>query len=188
MTRKAGRPSKAELEQRGQRKRARQRAEERRRQMELRIRQGLVEVVDWNDAVNRHLIGEPLPDDVLVSAPLTPAEQFVRAKLDAVSPDQFDAALRQAMIDLLISDVPLDKHIREAIAGVLWALTYPELAKRRSLRTKVKFVNRAVADAERRGLTEADAYDELAKGFGHPTGDALRKWLENHEHLLGDDA
>jgi len=112
----------------------------------------------------------------------SPALQFVRVRtLD--SPDkQYDA-----LCDLLVSDVPLDQDARGVIAGALWELAHPAEAERVSNRHKVAIIKCALTELDRRGEKPEDAYTMVAKAFDHASGEALRKWIENHERLLIDD-
>jgi hypothetical protein len=178
-----GVPSKAEKTRRKQLKKAAAREDEYRRQMEARIAQGLVKTIPWADAVIRSLAGEAIPDDVLILAsPLSPAKQFLRDKMNSVSVKQFDVAWRQAMIDLLKAhDIPLDWQTRWHIAAEMEKLLYPEKAKRIRERAKVQHVKEYVEELERRGYSQAEAYDQIAEEVGHKSGAALRKWMKAHD-------
>ena len=110
MSRKAGRPSKADLAER-ERLKAKAAAHDRfRAEMESKIAQGRVKLIEWDDAVVRTLMGETLPDDCLVAAP--PVEQFLYQKLRGVPAEKLEEAYCAALLDLLMSDVPL-YHYRD---------------------------------------------------------------------------
>ena len=182
--RKAGRPSNAAIAERERRKRAWRREQEQRRQLESCIKRGLVGTIAWDEAIVR--LGD-LRDDVLVRAAHSPTLQFVLDRIKGTSSEQFDAALHKALCELLASDLPLDRDIRSVIAGALWRLAHPEAAKRASPRTKVRFIKLALAElVEHRGVTVEQARNQLAEGFGHASGESLRKWMDAHEHLLDD--
>jgi hypothetical protein len=179
--RKAGRPTIADLAERTRRKKAWRREQERRRKLDSQIEQGLVESITWGEAIAR--LGK-LRAQMLVAAVRFPAAAFVLERIDAAPDGQFD--IRQAMIDLLRSKLPLDKYMRDCIADELQMLMNPKMEKRRSIRAKVEVIKEALAEHERHGEKPEDAYAKIAQEFGHASGDALRKWMENHERLLDD--
>jgi hypothetical protein len=151
----------------------------RRAEMEAKIAQGRVELIEWEEAGVRTLMGETLPDDCLVAAPpFSPAMQFLMDKIRGVSVEQFERAVNQAVIDLLLSGgVPLDNSTRRFIAAGYWRLAYPQEAKKDALRAKLKAVEGAREVLKGRGWSLADADDELAQNFGHNSGKALRRWM-----------
>ena len=154
-----------------------------RKEMETKIAQGRVEHIPWTNAVVRTLMGQRLPDDSLGVGPFSLAEQFVLDRTKGVPDQRFDAALRQALIDLLNSDVPLHKSIRNSMAREMWQLAYPEMAKKAKLKDKLERFDRFRAEYERRGWKLADADEEIAKTLGHKSGEALRRWVRDHKHL-----
>ncbi|MBV8112330.1 MAG: hypothetical protein JO012_21460 [Hyphomicrobiales bacterium] len=174
--------AKAELQRR---KAAAAEQDQRRAEIEAKIAQGRVKLIEWEEAVVRTLMGETLPDDCLVAAPpFSPAMQFLMDRVRDVHVDQFDAAWRRAMIDLLQSDVPLDKGARGHVAGELWRLTNPEAAKKTKLRAKLEFIESLRAEAARRGETLEKADDEIAKNLKHSSGPALRRWMQRTAKVL----
>jgi hypothetical protein len=77
MIRKAGRPNKFDVAERD-RLQAEAAAHDRSREdMESKIAQGRIKLIEWDDAVTRILMGEKLPDDCLVAAPPTPDKLLV---------------------------------------------------------------------------------------------------------------
>jgi hypothetical protein len=182
--RKAGRPTKADLAERKRREKEWRRQEDRwRRQRSLNNR-GLVDVestnINWDEVCARlgkirsHMLWLWLTD---------PAVEFVLDRTIDV-PDKssaMDAALLQASVDLLKSNVPLNPGMRDVIAELLWRLAHPEAAKRASIRAKVEVINEALAMLDQRGEKPEDAYSKIAKESDHKSGDALRKWMRKHD-------
>jgi hypothetical protein len=166
------------------RRRAAAKEEDRlRKEMVTKIAQGRVEHIPWTNAVVRTLMGERLPDDSLGFGAFSLAEQFVLDRTKGVPVERSDAAFRQALIDLLNSDMPLHRSIRNSIAIEMSALAYPEMAKKAKLKAKLEWFDRLRAEYERRGRKLADADEEIAKALGHESGEALRRWVRDHKHL-----
>jgi hypothetical protein len=187
--RKGGRPSKAEVQERERRKKAFAREQEQRRQMESRIKQGLVEVISWDEAVDRHCSGN-LSDDFLFTMPLlhSRALQFVLGRLNGVCAEQWDMMLHQAILDLLErSDVPIEDGRRDIAMLLRMLKRTPEQKKRDEARAKVRVFQWDLAESERRGIPPGEARDRIAEAYGFPSGEAVRKFLENNKLLDGDD-
>jgi hypothetical protein len=86
----------------------------RREKIERQIRLGTVDVIPWEEATIRVLGGEQLPGDVLMEAPpLPPAIEFLNRRLRHVPLDQVDAALKQAVSELLSGGTPMSAHERQ---------------------------------------------------------------------------
>ena len=180
------RPDKNELEERKRRQKAWVREQEHRRQMESRIKQGLVEVITWDEATLRHMRGEALGDDVLVAFPEDP----LAVKLRGVRPEHADDALRRAMMDLLVESE--DQDTRRAIASALERIVgrTENQRKRDERRSKVTVIKWELAAAERRGWvvdpelsdgTPGNAREQIAVTYGFPSGEAMRKFLETYD-------
>jgi hypothetical protein len=185
--RKGGRPSKAEVQERERCKKAFAREQEQHRQMKSRIKQGLVEVISWDEAVDRHMTGN-LRDDLVVTQPslLSPAAEFLLGRLNGVRDEQWDMVLHQAILDLLEkTNVPIDEDGRRDIATLFRMLKRtPEQKKRDEDRAKVRVAGWWLAEAERRGEATADARNQVAEALGFPSGEALRKFLKKNKRLL----
>jgi hypothetical protein len=89
----------------------------------------------------------------LVVLPLPPATEFMRKRLNAVSPDdpQFDSKWKQAIVDLVASKVPLDRHTRLKIAGELRGLYFPDA--KRDRHAKRQFEVAVIEDRKRHLLS-----------------------------------
>jgi hypothetical protein len=180
-----GRPSTADLELRKQRKKEWELQEEHRRWMESQIEEGRVEVLtakEYFDRMDRNP-NDPLDNVLIAFPPLSPAMQFLLDKVRGVPVEQFDAAMWQAMIDLHLSGVSLDGdgRTRGLIAAEMRKRTDPEFAKRCRDSAKFEVVTELLAAGEQRGETAEDVRAQLARGFGHASGESLRKWMEKHE-------
>jgi hypothetical protein len=186
MTRKAGQHGKADLAER-KRLKAEAAAHDRfREDMESKIAQGRAKLIEWDYAIVRILAGEKLPDDCLVAAPFPPADQFVLDKLHSVPAKKFDGAMLAALLDLLMSDVPLDR------AGVqLVARSIAELMKRTPKEQRLgedrAFIDAVAMMKERlagRGLTMAEAEEEIATTFGWKNRATLVRMLRKAKTRL----
>jgi len=72
MNRKAGQHGRSDLAERARLKAEAAAHDRFREEMESKIAQGRVELIEWDEAVARTLMGEKLPDDCLVAAPPIP--------------------------------------------------------------------------------------------------------------------
>jgi hypothetical protein len=194
-----GRPSKADLAQRARRKRAWSRTQEQRRQTESRIQQGLVEVIPWEEAVNRRRAGT-LKDDVIVigvqEALLSATEQLLAKKLGGIRLEQLDdAAMRRILMEVLVETQ--DEATRRVLADELerFVARTPEQRKRDADCAKVKVIRWSLKEAERRGWvvdpelsdgTPDGARDQIAVLYGFPSGEALLRFMERNRSR--DDA
>jgi len=183
-----GRPSKADLAERERRKKAWAREEERHRQMQARINAGLVEVIPLEEAVKRHRAGT-LKDDVIVTdehhALLPVAEQLLAKKLQGVRPEQLDdAAMRRVLLEVLV-ETPYEEVRRAVVDDLEWLVARaPEQRKRDGARAKLQVVRWYLAAFERRGMSAAEAREQVAEQYGFPSSEALRKFMHQNRHLL----
>jgi hypothetical protein len=108
--------------------------------------------------------------------PLSPAMEFMRKRLNEVSPDDFDSGWKQAIVDLVESDIPLDRHTRSKIAAELRRLYFPNSVRDR--REKRQLESAMIEDQKRyllsTGMTAAEADQIIAKERGIKVA-ALRK-------------
>jgi hypothetical protein len=179
----AGRPSKADLAERERRKEEWRRQEDRWQRQRSLIDQGIAddESIDWDETFAR--LGQTRSDIVVLC--LTHSDvRFVVERIVNVPAGQRAAAFRQALDKLLLSELPLSPGMRGVIAKELRSLAHPERAKHAEIRAKVRVIKEALAMQEHRGEKPEDAYDKIAKQSRHASGDALRRWVKNHEHLL----
>jgi hypothetical protein len=114
----------------------------------------------------------------LTVAPMSPALDFIRRRLNKVPPDdpQSDAKWQQAVIDLVASNIPLDPRTRSLLAGELSRLYFPNAERDRRARRRIE--SAAIEDLKRellrRGMTAAEVEREVAQTFGISVP-ALRK-------------
>jgi hypothetical protein len=177
-----GRPSKAAVAER-KRLKAEAAARDRfREDMESKIAQGRVEVIEWEDAVVRSLMGEKLPDDCLLAAP--PIGQFLYRKLrDVPAEEKQEEAYCAALVDLLLSDVlylhsdgtEVEPHaVRKAVRWVACQIAammkiMKSTPKERRLAEDRAFID-YVTDMKEylagQGLTMGEAEQQIASSFG----------------------
>src|SRR5262249_41090516 len=106
--------------------------------------------------------------------------QFLFDRLQAASVDQFETAMRHAVLDLLEKNptVPINEEDRRSIASVLrWLTRTPKQRRRDDSRAKAQAIQWCLAAGERRGMSAAEARDQVAEQFGFPSGEALRKFM-----------
>ena len=142
------------------------------------VRQGRIEALFVNDDVVM-LMGDPdlLPGWSVGS--LSPAARFIFDKLNGVPTERLEDARRQAVCDLLGSDVALDAHMRKCLAAELRHLYFPnaERDKYDEERRKLRDVEAARASAEGRGEKLRDADEDIAKAFGWKSSGAMHRWM-----------
>jgi hypothetical protein len=129
MIRKAGRPSKATLAERARLKAKAAEQDRFRTEMERKIAQGRVQLIDWDTATVRSFMGETLPDDCLVAAPPIPdkilAELFNALMNDKRTPrerrrDQdrallgFAASMKQHLVGRGLSAAEAEEQVAAA--------------------------------------------------------------------------
>jgi hypothetical protein len=97
-------------------------------------------------------------------------------------PGDFDHMFRQALVNLVASNIPLDHHIRSHIAGELRRLYFPEAerakhdrqAKRRDEAVMIEIIKRTL---ESSGLMVKEIEAEIARAVGISVA-ALRKRMQ----------
>jgi hypothetical protein len=156
--------SKAELQRR---KAAAQLQDEERRRKEALIEQG-----------------DPLDDELFAAPPPSPAMQFIYKKIKGVSVEQFDLALQQASIDLLVSRVPLDNEARHFIAAVMHRLVYPEEVQKDRIAAKLRYIEGMRAWLIGRGDSQVEADNKIAEELGHNSGEALSRWVRREQRKV----
>jgi hypothetical protein len=108
---------------------------------------------------------------------MNPATQFLFKRLNGVPTREIDQAWKWAVIDLVASDVPLDRHHRRLLAGELERLYFPP-SPAQERRTKRQIEAIAFADLKAalhsQGMTASAAEAYIAETFGLSV-DALRK-------------
>jgi len=109
------------------------------------------------------------------------AKQFIFDRLKGVKDVNNNVwdAIHRAMVDLLLSDIPLDRYSRDSIAESLRRLAFPDPKAEREMKKQV--FARAVADQKRylesRGMTAAEAEKLIAEQFGL-TVETLRQRIQ----------
>jgi hypothetical protein len=185
---KAGRPNKAALAERKRLKAEAAAHDLHREWLESEIKQGRVEVLSTKEYFDR-MDSNPFDslDNVLISEPFPPFWQFIVDKLRDVPAEKFDEdALQAALLDLLISDVPLTREeVRSAaqfIAGVM-----KRTPKERRLdedRALIDFVAMKKQHLASRGLTMEQAEEQIAKELGWESRNTLLRMLRKAKTRL----
>jgi hypothetical protein len=132
----------------------------------------------------RALKGESLPD-LVRPPPQSAARAFVMQKVRGVSPEQFIAAVRAAMIELLRrTDIPLDPdpQWRRNMADV-WEGRTKEQERLDNARAFLEVVEEAKSYLHGRGLKMPDAETKIAMGFGKKRN-GLLKQIKNARKLI----
>ena len=142
------------------------------------VRQGRIEFLFVNDDVVM-LMGDP---DLLTgwSAGSGVAGRALYLRQAQRRPrERLEDARRQAVCDLLGSDVALDAHMRKCLAAELRHLYFPnaERDKYDEERRKLRDVEAARASAEGRGEKLRDADEDIAKAFGWKSSGAMHRWM-----------
>jgi hypothetical protein len=112
---------------------------------------------------------------------LSPAMQFLSDRLSGVSSDDdYDNKWKQAIVDLVKSDIPLDPRSRSLLAGDLHRLYFPndERDRRDKQRMEAAWIEELMETALSRGMTTAEAREEIAKALGINSVEALRKRVQ----------
>jgi hypothetical protein len=126
-------------------------------------------------------------DDLLALGLITPADHFLAKRfMGCQDAEKLEDTHRHALVDLLRSDVPLDRRTRNWIAGELERLSWPnpEAEKRARRQAKAyvirKDLDAAIAENKQAGVVRPvkAAKDKVAVHWGHQSGDALRKELQ----------
>ena len=131
--------------------------------------------------------GEPSPEPLFYFKN-EPDLDFLLTRIQGIlAPEEFDRALYKAFEDLLGTDIPLSSRTtRDLLRGLLGRLHSPdpeaEEHRRALMKAEVMSADLDVAIALKRrqgvGRPVKEAKDEVAKHWGHNSGDALRKALQ----------
>jgi hypothetical protein len=131
--------------------------------------------------------GEPPPEPLFYFNE-APDWDFLMTRIEGVlAPEEFDGALYKAFEDLLDTDIPLSSRTtRELLKGLLRGLHSPDPQAEEHRRALMKAevmgadLDVAIALKRRQGVRRPvnEAKDEVAKHWGHNSGDALRKALQ----------
>jgi hypothetical protein len=115
-----------------------------------------------------------LEDLGLMVAPTSPATDFIRQRLQGVSPDdpQIDSKSYHAIIDLVASDVPLDPRTRSLLAGDLRSLYFPDAERDRSVkrRAEIAMIESLKHLLLRRGMLTKEAEHAIIQTIGKALG------------------
>jgi hypothetical protein len=162
--------------------------DQRRKEIERRIdlvERGIdpqaIKFISWEEATIRVLCGEQLPEDVLVEEPpLRPAEEFLRRRLWHVPVDQFDAAWKQAVTELLSSSTPMDDVERQAFEAGL-----RQLSRRRprkiSPAVRAQAYEWEINALVRRGYTADQAKEKVLEAHGLKISiESLDRFISRH--------
>jgi hypothetical protein len=116
---------------------------------------------------------------LLTPPEFSPAMQFLLDRTKGVDVSVFDDEMHRAMVDLLLSDMPLDldRLTRQLIAYRLSRLAFPnppkeKLQKRRMEADVAASLKRRYQE---RGMTALEAEQTVAENLGLTSVDALRK-------------
>jgi hypothetical protein len=104
---------------------------------------------------------------------LTPASEFLAQRVDGLSLDDFEGALRRAIIELLCSDTPLDAFWRRHVANELEMLYFKTKQERRLARglrhrqtQKLLWEVEINSAAKRKNVSPAKAKEKVAAHHG----------------------
>jgi hypothetical protein len=131
--------------------------------------------------------GEP-PPEPLYYFKQEPDMEFLLTRIQGVlAPEEFDRVLYKAIDDLLDTDIPLSSRtIRQLLRVVLGRLHSPDPKAEEHRRALIKAeviggdLDVAIALKRRQGVRRPvyEAKAEVAKHWGHNSGEALRKALQ----------
>jgi hypothetical protein len=109
----------------------------------------------------------------------SPAMQFIHRRLHGVTPDEFEAAGKLAMVDLIKSEVPLDRRVRQLIAGELYSLYFPNSARdhRTKQQNEIAMIESMKRHLLHEGKTAAEADKRIAGVLGISV-EALQKRMQ----------
>ena len=153
------------------RKRAAQLQDEHRQRMEAQI----------TKLEKQGLSAEQISDELGLWFPqYPPAMQFIFDRLKGVKDANVYDEMHRAMVDLLRSDIPLDRKSRQWIADLFWRLAFPNPASeaRQKRRLRAEMADDLKRICEECGMTALEAEQAVAKDLGFKTVDALRKHMQ----------
>jgi hypothetical protein len=110
---------------------------------------------------------------ILIPAPLlSPAMQFIANRLDQSKSAHFDDDAKRALVDLVKSDIPLDRPMRQQIAGELQRLYFPNARERRERKqAKNQYIEQLKSHLiQDRGMTATEAEGAIVEHLGKVLG------------------
>jgi hypothetical protein len=137
------------------------------------------EAPDWDFLMSRL--------DADAAGPQVPEQEAGSRIQGVLAPEEFDRALYKAFEDLLDTGIPLSSRTtRELLKGLLGRLHSPDPQAEEHRRALMKAevmgadLDVAIALKRRQGVRRPvkEAKDEVAKHWGHNSGEALRKALQ----------
>ena len=168
--------------EREKRKAEARKQDRRREKIERQIALGTVKILSWEEATIRVLCGEQLPEDVLVGEPpLRPAIEFLRRRLRHVPVDQVDAALKQALTELLSSSTPMSAHERQYFEDGLRQLKSQRRPRKIRPAVRAQAYEWEINAGMRRGYTADQAKDEVIKAHDLDISiESLDRFISRH--------
>jgi hypothetical protein len=137
-----------------------------REKIERQIALGTVKIIPWEEATIRVLGGEQLPEDVLVEAPPDPpAIEFLCRRLRHVPVDQVDAALKQAVTELLSSNTPMSAHERQDFEDLRRQLKSQRRPRKISPAVRAQAYEGEINALVRRGYTAGQAKEKVIEAL-----------------------
>jgi hypothetical protein len=131
------------------------------------------------DALEKQgLSAEEIGDELgLVFMKYSPVMEFLRDRLNRTSEANFDDEMHRAIVDLLRSDIALDRGSRELIASLLWRLAFPntEAQRKTKRRAEMQFAEVLKRHYRERGMSGLEAEQQVVESLGLDSVAALRK-------------
>jgi hypothetical protein len=93
---------------------------------------------------------------------LSPALEAICERLKGVGPDRVDDEVRRATVDLLLSDIPLDRNARDWIAGMLQSFLNTHRAAQEKWEVDRYFDASLKRFLQKRGMTATKADEQIA--------------------------
>jgi hypothetical protein len=122
------------------------------------------------DRIGGHLFADVIRD--------MPADVSLRDANVLDLMDDFERKLELAMVDLLRSDIPLDRESRRWIANRFLILATPNAVTKAQKTMEARFATDLKRELEERGATAYEAEQRVAEFLGLPSVDALRKKVQ----------
>jgi hypothetical protein len=115
----------------------------------------------------------------LTESEWSPSMEFVYARLMGVSRKDLEREYHRAIIDLLLSNIPLDRESRQSIADTLRFFTDPKpVTKARLIREETEYAVTLKRHLQEDGATALEAEQLVAESLGLKNVDALRKRIQ----------
>jgi hypothetical protein len=153
-----------------------------REKIERQIALGTVKIIPWEEATMRVLCGEQSPEDVLVEAPpLPPAREFLNRRLRELPLDDADAALKQAVSELLSSSTPMSAHERQDFEDYLRQLKSQRRPRKIRPAVRAQCYEWEINEGVSRGYTADQAKEEVIKARGLDISiESLDRFISRH--------